>query len=81
VDIAMAEPDPELLPIQRPRCPKCSMRMITAAVVPSSTGFEDRTFECMKCNHTVAKTMAVDPVMTGVAKGWLSGELGRSLNE
>ena len=74
-------PDPELLPIQRPRCPRCSMRMITAAVVPNSTGFEDRTFECMKCNHTVTKTMAVDPVKTHIADGWLKGELGQSSKE
>jgi hypothetical protein len=72
----MTKPDPELLPIHRPRCPRCTMRMISAAVEKAPRkGFENRTFECFKCGHTETKMMAADPVTTGIAKGWLNGEL------
>jgi uncharacterized protein with PIN domain len=49
---ATKKPDPELLPIHRPRCPKCQTRMITVAVASASEGFERRTFECRKCGHS-----------------------------
>jgi len=41
-------PDPELLPIGRPRCPACTMRMITVDITPKPEGFEHRTFECLR---------------------------------
>jgi hypothetical protein len=71
------KPDPELLPIHRPRCPKCQMRMITAAVADGPEGFERRTFKCMKCAHTDDQLLVSDPLKSD-AVGWLSGELGRS---
>jgi tRNA(Ile2) C34 agmatinyltransferase TiaS len=70
------KPDPELLPIQRPRCPKCQMRMRTAGVSDGPDGFENRAFECAKCGHKETRTLASDPLKTN-AVGWLSGELGR----
>jgi hypothetical protein len=30
----------------------------------------------LKCSHRETKTMAADPVTSGIAKGWLGGELG-----
>ena len=72
----MRKPDPELLPIQRPRCPKCQARMLTIKVEDASDGYESRTFGCQKCQHTETKLVAADPLKTGAA-GWLSGELGR----
>ena len=73
----MRKPDPELLPIQRPRCPKCQMRMLTIGIEDDAPdGFENRTFECLRCHHTETKLLAADPLKTG-ALGWLSGELGR----
>jgi hypothetical protein len=53
------------------------MRMITASVEPARKGFEIRTFECLKCGNRETKTMAADPVTSGIAKGWLDGELGQ----
>jgi hypothetical protein len=69
------KPDPELLPIGRPRCPKCTTRMITTNVSPGPEGFEHRTFECLKCGHTNEKVLACDPLKSN-APGWLLGELG-----
>jgi tRNA(Ile2) C34 agmatinyltransferase TiaS len=69
--------DPELLPIQRPRCPKCQMRMRTAGVSDGPDGFENRAFECAKCGHKETRTLASDPLKSD-AVGWLSGELGRT---
>jgi hypothetical protein len=56
--LATTKPDPELLPIHRPRCPICQTRMITAAVAAGPQGFEQRTFECRKCGHTETGMMA-----------------------
>jgi hypothetical protein len=77
----MAKIDLELLPIQRPHCLKCTMRMATTEVTSGPEGFEHRTFECRKCGHTEIKKMAVDPVATHIADGWLKGELGQSSQE
>jgi tRNA(Ile2) C34 agmatinyltransferase TiaS len=73
----MRKPDPELLPIQRPRCPKCQLRMKTAGVLDGPRGFEKRAFECRKCGTAEIRMLASDPLKTD-ALGWLSGELGRS---
>jgi len=81
VIIIMAKPDPELLPIQRPRCLKCSMRVIATDVTPTPCGFEHRTFECLKCGHSETRRLAADPVKTHAADGWLKGELGQSAEE
>lgn len=67
------KPDPELLPILRPRCPKCQMRMISTSVAAAAKGFENRTFECLKCGHTESRTVVADPVVAHVADGWING--------
>jgi hypothetical protein len=72
--LATTKPDPELLPIHRPRCPICQTRMITAAVVAGPQGFEQRTFECRKCGHTETAMTACDPLERGTAGG-IAGEL------
>jgi hypothetical protein len=41
-------PEPSLLPIERPRCPKCQGRMMLARIEPSPDGSDLRTFECPK---------------------------------
>jgi hypothetical protein len=74
----MRTPDPELLPIQRPRWPKCQMRMVTIAFAPDAKGFERRTFECLKCHHAETRLMVADPIKSSAVTGWVSGELGRS---
>jgi hypothetical protein len=66
--------DPELLPIHRPRCPGCQMRMMSADVSSGPEGFERRTFECRKCGHTEIRIIACDPLRSD-AVGWTASEL------
>jgi len=72
----MRKPDPELSPIQRPRCPKCQTRMKTASVSHGPIGFEKRAFACPKCGQSETRMLA-DPLETDALR-WLSGELSRS---
>ncbi|ABD87729.1 hypothetical protein RPC_2175 [Rhodopseudomonas palustris BisB18] len=65
--------DAELLPMQRPRCPKCQVRMVSVAVAPEPNGAEERVFKCLKCNESRARR-SEDPLRSG-AVGWLAGEL------
>jgi uncharacterized protein with PIN domain len=66
--------DPELLPIARPRCRECQMRMVTAAVEEGPEGFEHRWFECPGCGHGEQNVIASDPMNTN-ALGWLNSDL------
>jgi len=50
--------------------------LMTTNVSPGPEGFERRTFECLKCNHTEIRVIACDPLRSD-AVGWLSGEPGR----
>jgi hypothetical protein len=73
---AIKRPDPELLPIHRPRCPDCQTRMITIAIAAGPEGFERRTFECRKCGHVETGMVASDPLKSDAA-GWTASELRR----
>lgn len=66
--------DPELSATGRPRCPKCQMRMLTAAMEEGPEGFEHRSFECAGCGHSEQNVIASDPMNTN-ALGWLNSEL------
>ena len=68
--------DLELIPISRPRCPRCTMRMRTVDISSGPEGFEHRKFECLKCGYTEKKILACDPLKSD-AVGWLSDELSR----
>lgn len=57
------KPDPELLPVHRPLCPKCQKRMTTTVPVSDSpAGFELQRFECLKCTVTATRRPASDPL-------------------
>jgi hypothetical protein len=58
----LEKPDPELLPVHRPLCPKCQKRMTTTAVSDGPAGFELRRFECLKCTVIETRTPASDPL-------------------
>jgi hypothetical protein len=74
----MARPDPELLPMHRPRCPRCKMRMITRDVAAGPEGFERRTVECSHCGFSEIKVIACDPIKSD-AVGWIIGDMGSSV--
>jgi hypothetical protein len=67
-------PEPWLLPIRRPGCPKCEDRMMLVGIAPGPEGLEFRTFECRKCDHSFTNAVAKDPMNT-VAACWVAGEL------
>jgi hypothetical protein len=71
---ATRKPDPEMLPVHCPRCPKCHTRMITVAIASGPEGFELHSFECRKCGHLQTETVACDPLKSD-AVGWIAGEL------
>lgn len=58
---ATRKPDPELLPIYRPRCPRCQTRMITVDIESEPGGFERRSLECRKCGHAETAIVVGDP--------------------
>jgi hypothetical protein len=65
---------PSLIPIERPRCPKCQARTMLARIEPRSDGADLRTFDCPKCEHT--KGGWVDaPMKSDKAAGWENSEL------
>lgn len=65
---------PSLTPIERPRCPRCSIRMSVARISPGPKGHEMRYFECSKCDQTITLAIATDPMKSDKI-GWLAGEL------
>jgi hypothetical protein len=68
---AFTRPDPSLLPIERPRCPRCHGRMMLARIQPGPTGSEIRTFECPKCEHV--QKMLVEDALKSANAGWIAG--------
>jgi hypothetical protein len=49
--------DPELIEIERPRCPKCHGPMTFIGMVLGQGGLYVRTFECILCNCTEKVTV------------------------
>jgi hypothetical protein len=60
--------------IERPRCSRCQTRMMLERTSPGPVGFEQRLFECPKCDHVEINVIASDPFKSK-AVGWLDGEL------
>jgi len=68
------QPEPSLLPIERPRCPKCQGRMMLARIAPGPVAHSDlRIFECPKCDY-VEKKLVEDP-MSSAKPGWQNSGL------
>jgi hypothetical protein len=61
-------PEPSLLPIERPRCPKCTQtRMSLARIAPGPKGFDIRSFECSKCAYVHIVAIEHDPMKSAKA--------------
>jgi hypothetical protein len=63
-----------LTAIERPRCPRCQMRMMLERVSSGPIGFEHRLFECPRCDHVEISIIPSDPFKSNAA-GWLTEEL------
>jgi predicted Zn finger-like uncharacterized protein len=70
----MSSPKYFLAAIERPRCPHCQTRMMLERISSGPIGFEQRLFECSKCDHVEINVTASDPFKSSAA-GWLVGEL------
>jgi hypothetical protein len=66
--------DPSLIPIERPRCPKCQGRMMLARIEPGPVASDLRTFECPKCQHVHKVMVEPDPMKSSNA-GWANSDL------
>jgi hypothetical protein len=60
---------PQLLPTERPLCPKCRDRMDLQRIDPGIKGFENRVFECGRCYTMKAVPAAADRIKSPSAKG------------
>jgi hypothetical protein len=65
---------PSLIPIERPRCPKCTNRMNLAQVMLGPKGFDLRNFECDKCDHVETRMVRTDPMKADSAN-WIHSAL------
>jgi hypothetical protein len=48
--------------IERPRCTRCSSRMVLLRIAPGRSGFDYRTFECGKCDSVDTRMVLQDPM-------------------
>ncbi len=44
-------------PIARPTCPKCGARMSLVRIFPDKPGYDQRTFECPRCEHEIIEVV------------------------
>jgi hypothetical protein len=65
---AFRQSHPSLLTTERPRCLKCTGRMMLARIERGPNYSDLRTFECPKCEH-VKKVIVEDP-MKSVRTRW-----------
>jgi hypothetical protein len=49
--------------------------MTLESISPAPPGYDLRTFECAGCDRISTKLVPKDPMKTGDALRWLSGEL------
>jgi DNA-directed RNA polymerase subunit RPC12/RpoP len=53
----MAAQQIELSPavMASPSCPKCGIRMLLVRIFPDRPGYDQRTYECPRCEHEVTE--------------------------
>jgi hypothetical protein len=48
---SFCRPEPSLIPIKPPHCPKCHGRMMLARIEHNPGGYAVRVFDCPQCEH------------------------------
>jgi transcription initiation factor IIE alpha subunit len=69
----MTKPQSPLTALERPRCPRCQVRMPLIGAERDLDGCDSRTFQCEKCGESLSMKTS-DPMKSSSA-GWLEGEL------
>jgi len=49
------------LVISCPSCPKCGTRMLLIRIFPDRPGYDQRTYECPRCEHAINAVVACHP--------------------
>lgn len=62
-----------LTALERPRCPRCHLRMPLVTAEREPNGCDNRTFKCEKCGES--RTLKAPDPMNSNSAGWLAGEL------
>jgi hypothetical protein len=61
--------------IARPGCATCGHhRMLLSKLETTPSGFDSRTFECLKCGSVHTVIISSDPMASDM-RGWLASEL------
>jgi DNA-directed RNA polymerase subunit RPC12/RpoP len=50
-----------------PSCPKCGTRMLLIHIFPDRPGYDQRTYECPRCEHEVTETFQLEGATTELA--------------
>ena len=53
--------------IAYPSCPKCGTRMLLIHIFPDRPGYDQRTYECPRCEHEVTETFQLEGATTELA--------------
>ena len=69
----MTKPQSPLIALERPRCPRCQLRMPLVDAERDLDGSDIRKFACEKCGEH--RTLKVPDPMKSNLTGWLAGEL------
>lgn len=48
--------------IVRPICPQCATRMSLVRIFPDQPGYEQRTYECPRCEHEITEIVQFQKV-------------------
>jgi hypothetical protein len=70
--MGLSRPVPSLLPIECPKCPRCSFRMALAKAEQRPDHSEKRMFECEKCSFIDTKIVP-DPLKSDAVARLTSG--------
>jgi endogenous inhibitor of DNA gyrase (YacG/DUF329 family) len=47
--------NPPSVVVVRPNCPTCGTRMSLVRIFPDKPGYDQRTFECPRCQHEITE--------------------------